>query len=61
MASHMYMHVKTFCFRSWQTTKVFQGIGASLSIRETFPPQTICNMWYNIDETVASATLAIRT
>ena len=31
---------------SWQTAKVFQWIGTSLSMCETFLPQTICNIWY---------------
>ena len=32
---------------SWQTVKVYQQIGTSLSIHKTFPPRTICNIRYS--------------
>ena len=45
----LFMHISTFSFKnqwSWQIAKIFQQIGTSLSIHETFLPWTICNIWY---------------
>ena len=47
-------HIPLKIHQSEQTTKVFQRISNTLSIHKTFPPQTICIIWYMSHNRISS-------